>query len=209
MLKPLLLNILETGLKHYLALDPDSGYFLKPIAGKVIALTVEPFNETVFLCPTENSIQILDHHAGEPDTKLSGSLPAFGMMALSDSPMRTIFSGEITITGDMHTGKKFQQLFAKLDIDWEEQLSHYTGDIVAHQIGQVFRVCQTWGQQSLDAFKLDAVEFLQEETRDLPATPETDSFYRQVDDLRLALDRLQSRTQRLETTLTTKPETPG
>lgn len=209
MLKPTLLSIFETALKHYLAMDPDSAYFLKPLAGKVIAVTIEPINETLFLCPAENSIQIIDHYPGEPDTCLKGSLPAFALMGLGESPMRSIFSGEITITGDTHTGKKFQELFAKVDIDWEEQLSHYTGDIVAHQIGQLIRSCQSWSKQSLDAFKLNSVEFLQEETRDLPAVPEADSFYRQVDDLRLALDRLHTRTERLEAALTIKPDSLG
>lgn len=209
MLKATLLSIFETALKQYLAMDPDSGYFLKPLAGRVIALTIEPFNETVYLCPGEDSIQIIDCYMGEPDTCLKGSLPAFALMGLDESPMRSIFSGSITITGDTHTGRKFQELFAKIDIDWEEQLSHYTGDIFAHQIGQLVRSCQSWSKQSFEAFKVNSMEFLQEETRDLPAVPEADGFYRQIDDLRLALDRLQSRTERLEASLTTKPESFG
>jgi len=42
---------------------------------------------------------------------------------------------------------------------------------------------------------------LQEETRDLPAVPEMDIFYRQIDELRTDFDRLQSRIERLENTL--------
>ena len=200
-IKSLLAGVLETTLNQYLSLDPDSRYFLEPLAGKVIAVTILPFNETIYLCPTTESIQCLDHFVSEPDTRLTGSIWALGLMGLNSKPMRSIFSGEVKIEGDMHTGRKFQELFDKLDIDLEEKLSHYTGDIIAHQIGRFFRAGQRWGKDSIETFRLNAAEFLQEETRDLPAAPEMDIFCRQVDELRSDFDRLSSRIERLNDAL--------
>ena len=196
-IKPLLLGALETALNRYLALDQDSGYFLTPLAGKVIAVTVQPFAETIYLCPTTDSIQCLDQFPEQPDTRLSGSIWALGLMGLSSTPMRSVFSGEVKIEGDMHTGRKFQELFAKLDIDLEEKLSQFTGDIIAHKIANFFRAGKSWSKDSLETFKLNAAEFLQEETRDLPAAPEVDIYYDEVDTLRNDVDRLQSRIERL------------
>jgi len=196
-IKPLLLGALETALNRYLALDQDSGHFLAPLAGKVIAVTVQPFAETIYLCPTTDSIQCLDQFPGQADTHLSGSVWALGLMGLSSTPMRSVFSGEVKIEGDMHTGRKFQELFAKLDIDLEEKLSQFTGDIIAHKIANFFRAGQSWSKDSLETFKLNAAEFLQEETRDLPAAAEVDIYYAQVDTLRNDVDRLQSRIERL------------
>ena len=51
-IKPLLMSALETALNKYLALDQNSGVFLAPLAGKVIAVTITPFNETIYLCPS-------------------------------------------------------------------------------------------------------------------------------------------------------------
>ncbi|MEQ1529083.1 MAG: SCP2 sterol-binding domain-containing protein [Methylococcales bacterium] len=197
-IKPLLIAVFEAALNKYLSLDADAGYFLAPLAGKVIAVTVQPFAETVYLCPGKDGIQVLDVYPQPADTTLTGSLFALGLMSLSATPMRAIFSGEVSIEGDMHTGRKFQELFAKLDIDLEEQLSQVTGDIIAHKIGQFFRAGQHWSQSSLETFRLNASEFLQEETRDLPAKPEIAIFYDQVDELRTDFDRLHSRIQRLE-----------
>jgi ubiquinone biosynthesis protein UbiJ len=199
--KPLLMGAFEAALNRYLALDSDVGFFLAPLAGKVIAVTVLPFNETIYLCPTAKTIQVLDVYPDEPDTTLSGSAIAFGLMGLSNKPMRSVFSGEITIIGDMHTGRKFQALFEKLDIDLEEKLSHYTGDVVAHQLGRLFRAGRDWGQDALESMKLNTTEFLQEETRDLPAGPEAYIFYRQVDELRADYDRLNARFTRLQNKL--------
>lgn len=203
-IKPLLISALETALNQYLALDQDSGYFLTPLAGKVIAVTVLPFNETIYLCPTTDSIQCLDQFPGQADTRLTGSMLAMGLMGLSSTPMRSIFSGEVKIEGDMHTGRKFQELFAKLDIDLEEKLSQFTGDIIAHKVANFFRAGQNWGKESLETFKLNAKEFLQEETRDLPAAPEVDIYAAHVDELRTDVDRLQSRIERLKNTLQNK-----
>ncbi|MDO9422733.1 MAG: SCP2 sterol-binding domain-containing protein [Methylobacter sp.] len=197
-IKPLLIGALEATLNQYLALDQDSGYFLTPLAGKVIAVTVLPFDETVYLCPTTDSIQCLDQFPEPADTRLTGSIWALGLMGLSSTPMRSIFSGEVKIEGDMQTGRKFQELFAKLDIDLEEKLSHVTGDIIAHKMANFFRAGQSWSKNSLETFRLNAAEFLQEETRDLPSAPEMDIYYAQIDELRTDFDRLQSRIERLE-----------
>jgi len=197
-IKALLLGALEAALNQYLALDQDSGVFLAPLAGKVIAVTVLPFNETIYLCPSTDGIQCLDQFPGQPDTRLTGSALALGLMGLSAKPMRSIFSGEVKIEGDMTTGRKFQELFDKLDIDLEEKLSQYTGDIIAHQIGRFFRAGKNWGKDTVETFRLNAAEFLQEETRDLPAGPEVDIFFAQIDELRTDFDRLLSRVERLE-----------
>jgi len=201
LIKPLLMSALENALNKYLALDQNSGVFLAPLVGKVIAVTITPFNETIYLCPTADAIQLLDQFPDQPDTRLTGSVFAFGLMGLSSKPMRSIFSGEVKIEGDMNTGRKFQDLFAKLDINLEQQLARYTGDNIAHNISQFFRAGQNWSKESIETFRLNASEFLQEETRDLPAVPEMDIFYAQVDELRTDFDRLQSRIERLENTL--------
>ncbi|MEY3759664.1 MAG: hypothetical protein RIR39_1155, partial [Pseudomonadota bacterium] len=197
-IKPLLMSALETALNKFLEMDQNRAVFLAPLSGKIIAVTLLPFNETIYLCPTSDSIQLLDYSPDQPDTQLTGSVFAFGLMGLSSKPMRSIFSGEIKIEGDMQTGRKFQELFAKLDINLEQQLARYTGDTIAHNISQFFRAGQNWSKESIETFRLNASEFLQEETRDLPAVPEADLFYAQVDELRTDFDRLQSRVERLE-----------
>jgi ubiquinone biosynthesis protein UbiJ len=197
-IKPLLMAGLEAALNQYLSLDQNRSLFLAPLAGKIIAVTIQPVNETFYLCPSADSIQLLDFSSEQADTHLTGSLLALGLMGLSAKPMRSIFSGEVKIEGDMHTGRKFQELFAKLDIRWEDKLARYTGDALAHTISQFFRAGQSWHQEATETAKLNITEFLQEETRDLPAVPEVDIYYRHVDALRTGLDRLQSRIERLE-----------
>lgn len=203
-IKPILMSALEAALNKFLALDQNSGVFLAPLAGKIIAVTITPFDETIYFCLGSDSIQLLDYTQDQSDTKLKGSIFALGLMGLGSKPVRSMFSGEVKIEGDMNTGRKFMELFAKLDINLEQQLARYTGDNIAHNISQFFRAGQNWSKESIETFRLNTSEFLQDETRDLPSAPEIDIFYRQIDELRTDFDRLQNRIERLENTLLKK-----
>ena len=200
-IKPLLMGALETALNQYLALAVNRDELLIGLYGKTIAITVQPFNETLYLCPTHDAIQLLSDTVKPADTHLTGSLFAFGMMGLSAKPMRSILSGEVTIEGDMRTGQKLQELLAKLELDIEPKLAQLTGAAAAKRLVSMFHTSRAWSEDTLESLRLDLSEFLQEETRDLPAAGEIDIFYRQVDTLRTDYDRLQSRIERLEAAL--------
>ncbi len=197
-IKPLLMSAIENALNIFIGLDDHKSEYLSPLADKIIAITILPFNETIYLCPSAEAIQLLDYSTNTPDTTLTGSVFAFGLMGLSASPMRSIFSGDVKIEGDMLTGKKFQTLFAKLNINLEPLIAQYTGDSIASNLSQFVNAGKNWSNQSIETFKLNASEFLQEETRDLPSAPEIDIFYTQVDQVRADFDRLESRVDRLQ-----------
>jgi len=206
-IKPLLAATLETALNQYLSLDEGAGSLLEPLAGRVIAVTVQPFSETFYLCPTHDGIQILDAFPDQPDTHLTGSPWALGLMGISNHPMRALFSGRVSIAGDIHVGHRFQELFAKLNIDLEAKMARYTGGRLAHGLFDFVRIGQDWSRQTLETLRLNTSEFLQEETRELPSAPELSIFYRQVDKTRTDYDRLQSRVERLTRALASASNT--
>ena len=203
-IKALLMNAVEVALNQYLSLDPNASIFLAPLAGKVIKVTITTFKVSLYLCPSADAIHLLDFSSEPVDTKLTGSVFAFGLMGLSSKPMRSIFSGDIQIEGDIQLGRKFQALFSKLDINLEPHVARYTGDNVAQHLSQFFRSGHEWSKESIESFRLNVSEYLQEETRDLPSEPEVAIFHSQVDELRTQFDRLQSRIERLEHALLNK-----
>ncbi len=201
LIKPIFAGILEKALNQFLQMDQDIAFLLQPLAGKVVAIHIQPLAETLFLCPNNDNIQILEQYSGEPDTTLTGSISSLAMMGLSETPLQSFFSGAVAIEGDIETGEQFQALFKQLDIDPEETLSHFTGDIIAHKTANLVRSNLNWKKQALENFKLNLTEFLQEETRDLPSKPEVDLYLDQVDDIRSDLDRLQARIEQLNTSV--------
>ena len=80
--------------------------------------------------------------------------------------------------------------------DLEEQLSHLTGDVLAHKIGRAFRDVGDWSSQALSALFMNSSEFLQEESRALPARVEVERFFADVDSLRESADRVSQKVER-------------
>jgi ubiquinone biosynthesis protein UbiJ len=196
--KSLFVGALETALNRYLALDQNIEEYLTPMAGKVIALHISSFDSSLYLCPSTHGLQILESYPGSVDATLSGSLSALGLMGLSATPMRSLFKGEVRIEGDTQLARRLQRLFEKLDINLESKIARYTGDAFAQRLTTLFRSSRDWTQQSLTTFRLNLEEFLQEETRELPAKSEAELVFRDIDTCRSDCDRLSARLDRLE-----------
>ena len=211
LVNPLAIGALETALNQYLSLDKHLPSLLAPLAGKVIAIKITPGQQIIYCCPTANSIQLLETYNGEIDASLSGSLSALGLMGLSATPMHALFKGEVRIEGDMELARKLQNLFAKLDIDLESKLASYSSETFAKRLFTVINSSKHWGQQSLHTFRENLQEFLQEETRHLPAQAEAELLFQKIDACRSDFDRLQARFQRLKHALnpTEAHTTPG
>ena len=186
---------------RFLQLSTNSKQYLSPIAGKVIALRFVPFDWQIYLCPSETTIEILPSFEAEPDVSFTGSPLAFAQMGLGGSPLRVLFSGGVVIEGDMKVARRFQRLFDKLDFDWERLAARFVGQSFAAQIVGSLRESHAWRVETVEAMQLNAAEYLQEESRDLPASAEAELFYGEVDTLRADCDRLEARVLRLQNRL--------
>lgn len=207
-LKPLLITSLEAALNSYLALDDHIDQYLQPMAGKVIAVQISSLNDSLYLCPGSQGMQILENYPGTVDATLSGSLSALGLMGLSATPMRSLFKGEVRIDGDAQLARRLQRLFEKLDINLESKIARHTGDAFAQGLSKLLRGSRDWTRHSLTTFRMNLEEFLQEETRELPAKAEAELFFREIDACRSDCDRLSARLDRLETSInpTSEPQ---
>jgi ubiquinone biosynthesis protein UbiJ len=189
---------LETTLNTALHLDPEAINKLERFSGKIIAIELQGLELTLFLLPGPDGISLMSQYDAEPDTILSGTPLAMAKMALGPDASKVLFAGEVTIRGDVETGQGFKRLLDELDIDWEEQLARYTGDIAAHKLGELFRATLAWGQQALDILGQDATEYFQQEGQDLPVAASVRQFMHDVDTLRDDAARLESRLARLQ-----------
>ena len=188
---------IETALNRYLALDEQTFSALADLQGRIIEIHLQGLNTSLYLFPDEDGIMVLGDFDGEADTRLIGTPVALAKLGLARNPADVLFSGEVSIEGDTRLGQQFKKILARMDIDWEEQLSRYSGDILAHQIGNGVRALSGWLQRNQQSAALDTGEYLQEEIRLLPSAAEMDYFIRQVDGLRDDTERLQARLNRL------------
>jgi ubiquinone biosynthesis protein UbiJ len=189
---------LEEAVNRYLAMDPQARDQMAGLHGKVIAFEILGTGMTLYLVPGPGRLQVLEVHEGDPDCRLRGTPLALAQMNDRKASSDKLFSGEVEISGDTQLAHQFGKILGAMDIDWEEQLSLYTGDIIAHEAGRFIRQASHWGRRTLDTLGLDVKEYLQEELRTLPVREEIDGFLSGVDTLRDDVERLQVRVARLQ-----------
>jgi len=187
---------IELGFNRLLSLDPESVQRAQPFVGKVFAMCINGLPWTIYLLPSLDGFQVSTDYQGEVDTTLSGSPFALFRTAISDD-RSSLYSGDVKIEGDIELGHKFQKWMRSLDLDWEEELSKYFGDIAAHQVGNFLRDAFSWLRSSGETLMRDASEYVQEETRDVITRVELDGFCQDIDKLRNDTERLDLRIERL------------
>jgi ubiquinone biosynthesis protein UbiJ len=195
-----LLAGLEAALNRYLRLDPDAMVRMAALQQRCIAIELMPLQLTLYIVPGANGVQLRSQVESGPDTVLRGTPLGLAQLGLGNQSGKTLFSGSVTIEGDVETGQAFKAILDEMDIDWEEQLSRLTGDVIAHQLGNTARRATSALRHGRHTLEQDLGEFLQEELRVLPTRIETENFSADVARLGMDTDRLAARISRLQAT---------
>lgn len=185
-------KIINTALQY----DPATRIGLARLSGKILAVHVTaPIALNLFVMPLDDEIQLMANWDGDVDTRLNGSLMA--LLQLSTTPVHNLKYSGVTAVGDLGLLADLQALLKNIDIDWEDMLSQFTGDIIGHQTAQIIRAQFGWAKERAQNTQRLAAEFLTEEYPALVSKPELEHFYHQVDELRLAVDRAAARVEKL------------
>lgn len=188
---------LDAAVNRYLGLDAEAKARMTQLDGYCIALEFRDFDFTLYALPGPQGVKITDHCDGSPDTTISGTPLGLAQLGIGRQRQQALFSGEVDITGNVESGQAFQAILEDMDIDWEEQLSHLTGDLVAHHVGNVMRSAGTYLRQGRAIARQNTTEYLQEELQVLPARIEIENFCSDVTRLAMDADRLAARLERL------------
>lgn len=198
MLKKYSLKALQKAINKALLLDEGMPAKLQVLQGKTLEMIIAPLNVNFFISFQDGKILLLDHHEGQADTVIhSNPIGLIRLSLLPASKARSLFNDKIRMSGDIELGQKVKQLFDNLDIDWEGHLAHFTGDVVAYQLGSLVRKSLHLKKQFDSSLRLNMSEYLQEELRVLPSRNELNDFFTDVDHLSLSVERLQAHVNHL------------
>ncbi len=189
-------SVIETAFNAALSRDPGTRQRMQSLAGKVIHLRLTGIDRSLYIIPGHRCL-VLSTCEAQPDVTITGTPLAFMRMQLARRREDSLFAGDVTIDGDTATGHAFQNILAQLDLDWEEQLSRLTGDVLAHQVGNLARGLGRWGRHVAETLLEDTGDWLQEESRLVPCAIEIEHFVNAVDTLRADTARLEARIRRL------------
>ncbi|HAT1923878.1 TPA: SCP2 domain-containing protein [Legionella pneumophila] len=193
MLKEYSLKALQTAINTAMKLDELMPQKLQKLDGKTLEMVITPLNVNFYIRFKEGEMQLLHRIDGRPDTIIhSNPMGLIRLSLLPASKARSLFNDKIRISGDIELGQHIKKLFDEIDIDWEGHLAHFTGDVVAHQIGSFVRKGLEFKNQFNTSMQQNITEFLQEELRIFPSRNELEDFFAEVDELVLSVDRLQA-----------------
>jgi ubiquinone biosynthesis protein UbiJ len=185
---------LESAFNHYLHLDPAAGARLAGLDGRVIALELRGLDLVVVFRVQDQDIAIIDEPDRKPDTVLRGTPLGITRLGFGrGNATGTLFSGDVEISGDVETGQAFKAVLDAIDIDWEEQLARFTGDMIAHRLGNATRHAGRWLDHTRLTLEQDLSEYLQEELRVVPTRIEIENLIEDIGRLGMDTDRLEAR----------------
>jgi ubiquinone biosynthesis protein UbiJ len=102
------------------------------------------------------------------------------------------------LSGDLQVAERFADLLRLARPDLEELAARWIGDIPAHSLGRVAQGAAAWLGRAVRVLGMNTAEYLQEESRALPAPLEAHGFYADVERLRDDVERFAARLARLE-----------
>ncbi|HUX73477.1 MAG TPA: SCP2 sterol-binding domain-containing protein [Steroidobacteraceae bacterium] len=134
---------------------------------------------------------------GEADAVIAGPPGALLRLLTADAD-RPLGSGGLQIRGDAQVAAGYRELLQLARPDPEEEAARLIGDLPARRLGNIGRLTISWLRRTRRTFGENIAEYLQEESRDLPAKSEVEEFLRGVDGVRESADRVEARVKRLE-----------
>jgi len=184
---------LERGIAKFLALDQQTLARLAALSGKVIKIEFSDWNATLYLFPGADGIQLQNYYEGEVDATIKGSPISLLRMSVAREEKTAEIAKEMSITGDVELAQTLNHILQQIEIDWEEVLSRCVGDTLAHQMSKVFQSFKQWKKSTLISIRRNVADYLQEESRQLPAKQEVEDFFADIAELQHDVARLEAR----------------
>ena len=193
----------EAAINHVLRYDPAALNSLRRQQGRLLCVRIDAINPVLIRIVDNGIVLSLAPATGDNDSlssadaTLSGSAADFFALARASDKAHALISSAIDMDGDSEFALSLTRVAQNLDIDWEALITPLTGGLLAHQLGKGLRGLLSWGKSSAPAYRNAVKEYLEDEAQLLTPAPLAAQFADEVDQLRLATDRLEARTLRL------------
>ncbi|WP_113907784.1 ubiquinone biosynthesis accessory factor UbiJ [Aliidiomarina celeris] len=134
---------LEPVLNLALAADPKAQERLRAVNGKIVRITLHELPESLTLAFHEREVSLLGPNYEGVDAAVTLSL--FDLAELTDAATAThaIQHGKVALVGDPMLLQRAAAVFMELDIDWQELLASWFGDVpgyvMSEQLARLFK----------------------------------------------------------------------
>ena len=197
---------IELAMNQLLKLDDDSQQRLKKLSGKSLQVTIKElpwpllfsFSEQIDVRTVVTSEQDSEPTSEPVDCLIELNLETLPKLKDSSQLTQLIQQKQLNLIGDIYVAQTFSALLKDLHVDWEEQLSVYTGDVVAHQTFTSMRALFDTAKTQIEQGAIVLGEHLTQNDAIAVKPSEMMEFSRGVVRLRSATERLSARIALLE-----------
>lgn len=204
-----LLASVERGLNAVLRLDSTALPRMAQLSGKVIAIECAAPALRVFILPSDAGLMLAHQWAGAVDCTLRAPAVSLVKLAFSQNKTAVLHSPNVELLGDSAVLLDLAKVLQDLELDWEYQLAKWLGPVPARLLSVHLHDQAQWTQTNLASWQRHLAEFLSEESRTLVGKAEAEARFAELDEMKLALDRLDARVARLAGKLSDNPASGG
>ena len=197
MLRTALLAAVERGLNPLLALDAVALSRLARLEGKVLAIDCPSPALRIYLMPESGGLRLASHWEAPADCTLSAPADELLRLALSRDKVAVLHGPHVELQGDAIALTELANILQSLELDWEYQLGRWLGPLGAALLAGRLRSAAGWAGDSLHSLRQDLADYLAEEARTLVGQREAQARFNELDQLKMTLDRLEARVDRL------------
>ena len=198
-----LLASVESGVNRILRLDSTALARMRPLTGKVIAVECASPALHLFILPSDEGLLLAAQWAADADCTLRAPASSLLHLALSKDKTAVLHGPQVDLEGDSHVLMELAAILQDLELDWEFELSRWIGPVATTLIAGHVRSRANWYQHGFASLNQNLAEYLSEEARTLVGEREAQARFDELDQLKLDLDRLEARVERLSRSLNT------
>lgn len=194
-MKTLTLNTLEKIINAYLSADPEIAAHLNQYAGKKIAVNLLDMGIYFTVAVEKGKIhlsELMPEHA--PVVTISGRSFALLRLLINKGPVN---DASIEIEGDVIFLQQLRDIFSAIDIDWDNLLAPYLGQVVARHLTNTVKKAISVAKKNSILLEKNIKLYVQEELKLFPSKEEVNDWYDQVARLRDDVERAEARIDRL------------
>lgn len=187
----------ERGLNRVLALDSTALPRLARLNGRVIAVESRAPALQLFILADGEGLRLASQWAGEVDCTLRAPASALLRLVLAKDKQAVLHEPEVDLDGDSGALMELTGVLQDLELDWEYELSRWLGPVATPLLAGHLRSRTGWARDNLYSLQSSLADYLSEESRTLVGCREAEARFAELDDLKLSLDRLDARIERL------------
>ena len=151
-----------------------SGIDIETLESKKINLELAELNMVITFVFTNSRIFVIkSKEVDNVDVAIKLNKDAFLSLLGGTSLDELLDNEEVIVNGNVKVAKKLSEMLAISSQDIEEAISHYTGDIVAHQIGKAVRLTK----DKIASSTTSPIESIKDELSTILIAPSRSHFF--------------------------------